>query len=804
MSHQCYHCNLPVPAGEDYRAEVKGEIHHFCCPGCRAVAQTITGLGFEKYYDKRDGYSASQDLDGDNDSDLSWLDDPQFLHPALEQGEGFFQVDLQLLGISCAACVWLIENHLQLLPGVRQAHVSQATQRARIVFDRDKLPLSRLFNEIQSLGYQVVLARDADAQRANQKETIQQLIRLGVAAIGMMQVGMYAIALHAGSLQGISDLQRDLMRQAALIITTLVVFISSRVFFQNAWHALKQRQLVMDVPVATAIGLAYAASLVATFGGIGEVYFDSVVMFTFFLLLSRFLERQARNRVDPQSLQSLIPDSVERVTQGKPERVALSNLQVGDQLRVRAGQRIPVDGLIIQGSSELDESVLTGEFEPQKRRPGDRVIAGSLNGEAELVLEVASSGQDTLLSRLDSLAEQASFSRTPFMGIADRWAGRFIAAVLGIALASSLIWLTLDPTKAFWIGLSVLVVACPCALSLATPVSFAAAIAGLRKMGVLVRTASSLERLAETNHLVLDKTGTLTTGNASIQRVQLFGDMSQSRARGIAGALERHSSHPFARAFPPVGDISADQVRVLSGQGIEGVVDGKTWRIGKPDFALGSYDETAHSPEAAACTEDPGLSQVYLSGDSQLEAVFYLEDSLRPSAKHAIAELKKRFDRVSLLSGDPSARVGLIADLLGIDEAHAGMEPACKLEMLKAYRDAGDRILYVGDGINDLPALGQADVSVTLGDAPDLVKSRTDLGLMGGDLRALVRLMNQARRVKYMIRQNVTWALLYNFSAIPAAAMGWVPPWLAAIGMSLSSLIVVLNALRLARVPRNK
>ncbi len=790
----CFHCNLPVQEGSDYPADIKGEPRHFCCPGCRAVALTIQGLGLDQYYAKRDQFAQAQPDAQASEASYGWLDAADLQHPAIVALDTGTQVDLQLLGITCAACVWLIEQHLAQLPGVVSVQLSQATQRARILVDTSSTRLSELLLAIEFLGYRARLARDAESQRANRRESTEQLIRLGIAAIGMMQVGMYAIALHAGALQGISDLQRDLMRHAALILATLVVFVSARPFFRNAWYALKSKRLTMDVPVSLAIGLAYSASLMATFGGFGEVYFDSVVMFTFFLLLSRFLEHRARLQMDPMSLQGLIPEAVRRVNEeGDLETIPLSSVRQGDLIRVAAGQRIPVDGILELGASQVDESVLTGEFEPRKRICGDSVVAGSLNGEGQIDVRVEHTGGETLLSRMDELSEQASLSRAGFVGIADQWSGRFITVVLTTAAVSAAAWALIDPSKAFWIGLSVLVVACPCALSLATPTSYTAAITGLRSIGVLVRNTEVLEKLPMVGRVVFDKTGTLTLGKASIRAQKTWNGLENDRAMAIATALEAHSSHPFSRAFNSKKPAVLRDIQAYPGEGVQGWLDEKTWCIGKASFAL--VDNLPDAGEDCAEGEQP----VYLSCEGQLQARFCLHDPLRPSARSLVDSIKNRGIDLCLLSGDPSSRVQQVARELGISEAHGGMSPQQKLESLRPGADRSVT-LYIGDGINDLPALGQSDISLTLADAPELVRSRTDIGLASGDLRAVEKLLLHAEKVRRVIGQNISWALVYNFSAIPLAALGYVPPWLAAIGMSLSSLIVVLNATRLTRI----
>lgn len=786
-----------------------------------AVASTIAGCGLGDFYRLRDGTQNQAEWQADQ---YLYLDHPDFKHEGLIRGDLSSSLSVSLVGLSCAACVWLIEKYLLKEVGVTKVRVNQVSQRAFIEYDPIVTKPSEIMQAIAALGYQASLDRGLERSKLLKQEQKKSLMRLGVAAIGMMQVGMYAIALHAGSMQGISELERDLMRHAALIVCTLIVFYSARPFFQSAWSALKHKSLVMDVPVSIAILAAYGASLWSTIGSgaggtnSGEVYFDSVAMFTFFLLLSRFLEAQARAKLDVQPVQSLIPNTatISDASGNQIAEIATTQLAVGDSVLVEPGSAVPADLKILSGLGEVDESILSGEFSPVPRGVGDELVAGSLNGEGRFVGEVVRLNQDSSLALIDRLYEGALQLRSASEELADRLAGWFVAVVLGAALITYLAWLWFDPDKAFWIMLSVLVVSCPCALSLATPTSITAAMFGLRSRGILVRHSKVLDQLKGVTDVIFDKTGTLTEGRPKIQRIEVVGNLSEDECMAIAGALESHSSHPFAKAFvlPDSGIEAAveeviedvmEEVRVVPGSGVEGRWQGRELKIGNRAFVQILNDADLGS--------DPNSNDyipIYLAVGSELKsapesefellAIFYIEDPVRASAEQAMEELSARGLNLHLLSGDPSLQPQRVAEKLGLSNWKNHCSATDKLEYIVHLKGVGKNVLFVGDGINDVPAMGAADISLVVAQAPDLVQSRADIGLVVSDLRLINQLLDQSRRLSGVLRQNVTWAIIYNLGAIPAAAMGFIAPWLAAIGMSFSSTIVVLNALRLKRL----
>ncbi|MBN8432195.1 cadmium-translocating P-type ATPase [Microbulbifer salipaludis] len=806
----CYHCGLPVAEGSHYAVRIDGIDRPMCCPGCEAVAGAIVAGGLDNFYRFREQSSerpeaapaqrwqaydlpqVQSEFVRDFSGTMSGVDDPQSLRVA----------SLLVGGITCAACVWLIEKQLTAMTGVERVSVNASTHRAQIVFDPSRVEVSALFSALASIGYRPSPATAANNERMLQQERRAAMRRLGVAGLGTMQVMMFAIALYFGGSKGI-DLQfEQFFRWVSLIVATPVVCYAALPFFGAAWRALRSGHLVMDVPVSLAIGLAYGASVYATVFDTGEVYFESVSMFTFFLLLGRFVEMRARHRAGLASggLAQLLPlAALRQNADGEVESVPVAALAVGERILLRPGDTIPVDGEVVEGASGVDESILTGESALQQKRVGSPVFAGSVNGDSSLTVRITAAGSGTRLSAIEKLVEQAQLDKPAQAALADRIAGRFIAAVLIIAVAAFVFWWQQDPGRAFWVALSVLVVTCPCALSLATPAALAAATLRLQQLGLLVARGHVLETLPQVTRVIFDKTGTLTEGAPQLRSIILLREgVREETARDIAAALEAQNNHPLARAFRPwFGNRSATGLKAVTGRGVSGACAGIEYRLGVPEFVLALASADAAATPYAAPSEQ---GQWLMLGDQQGPVAWLgLGDEMRPSAPDTVSMLGAQGVATELLSGDQSAEVPRLATLSGIEEYRAGATPEEKLARLKALQKRDERVLMIGDGINDVPVLSGADVSVAMMSAADLAQSRADAILLKGDLRALPRAFALAGKCRTIIRQNLGWAILYNVLALPLAFMGLIPPWAAAIGMSLSSLIVVANALRLSR-----
>ena len=796
----CYHCGLPVPPASNYPVTIQGKVHRMCCPGCQAVAMAIVDGGLDSFYQFRTANNDRPEYAGQASQRWDIYDLPEvqseFVIPFSDQLK---QANLLLEGISCAACSWLIEAHLKQNPAIRSVTVNLSTHRCAIVWD-GQFPLSDIFKSLASIGYLPRPATDDQQQQLIKKENRIALFRIGVAGFGTMQAMMVAVGMYTGA----TDFWLDFLRWLSMLVATPVVFFSAWPFFQAAWRSIQMRHLVMDVPVALAIGLAYLASVWATVSGTGEVYFESVSMFTLFLLMGRYVELRARhrNRLAFGNLAQLMPLTAccLREENGcEVERsMPIKTLQLGDLILVKAGETFPCDGRVVAGESEVVEALLTGESRPVSKRLGDMVIAGTLNNHSPLKVEVTALGAATQLSAIERLATQAADEKPQQVLAADRIARFFIARLLIVCTAVFAFWLWYRPDHALWVTLSVLVVTCPCALALAMPAALSAATANLRKQGFLVARGHVVETLHSVTRVIFDKTGTLTKGKFVVDQVQPFAgvDASRDQLLGWAAALESGSNHPLAAAFHHwQGRDQATDIKQITAAGVEGKIQGLAYRLGTAEFALQLVGDKSEMP----ALPDPLHTWLLLANEQQPLAWIALVDEVRPDAASLIEKLKARGIAVELLSGDQSGSVAQLAQQLGIDDYVAGAKPSDKLSHLSERQSAGDKVLMIGDGINDVPVLAGADVSVAMASASDLAQTRADSVLLNDRLEVIAEALDIAQRTKAIIAQNLRFSLIYNLLALPLAAAGMIPPWLAAIGMTASSLIVIFNALRLTK-----
>jgi Cu2+-exporting ATPase len=657
--------------------------------------------------------------------------------------------------------------------------------------------LSEIFQSLAVIGYLPRPATDDQQQQLIKKENRIALFRIGVAGFGTMQAMMVAVGMYTGA----TDFWLDFLRWLSMLVATPVVFFSAWPFFQAAWRSIKMRHLVMDVPVALAIGLAYFASVWATVSGTGEVYFESVSMFTLFLLIGRYVELRARhrNRLAFGNLAQLMPLTACCVREENgceiEEPRPIKTLQLGDLILVKPGETFPCDGRVIAGESAVVEALLTGESQPVSKKPGDLVIAGTLNNHSPLKVIVTALGAATQLSAIERLATQAADEKPQQVMVADRIARFFIARLLVVCSVVFAFWLWYRPDEALWVTLSVLVVTCPCALALAMPAALSAATANLRKRGFLVARGHVIETLSSVNRVIFDKTGTLTKGTFAVAEVKPLAGVSQSEHEllGIAAALEAGSNHPLAVAFNPWLDVfKAQDIRQITAAGVEGRIGDQRYRLGTAEFAAADFNRSLELPDT--------LHTWLLLADSQTPLCWIaLVDEVRSDAALLIQRLKAQGIAVELLSGDQSGAVAQLAQQLGIDDYVAGAKPGDKLSHLNQRQAAGDKVLMIGDGINDVPVLSGADVSVAMASASDLAQTRADSVLLNDRLAVLADAIEIAHRTKGIIKQNLRYSLIYNLLALPLAAAGMIPPWLAAIGMTASSLIVIFNALRLTK-----
>jgi Cu2+-exporting ATPase len=809
----CYHCGLPIPAEVDLSVEIGGQRREMCCAGCQAVAQAIVANGLADYYRHRDALPESpREALPQIVADFAQFDHPDVQKNFVRRAEGAAgeheqEAALILEGITCAACVWLNESHVRRQPGVTSIDINYTTRRARVRWDERVTKLSAILEAIAAIGYRAHPYDVGRSEELAQKERKAALWRLFVAGFGMMQVMMYAVPVYLADGDMTPDIEQ-LMRWASLILTVPVIGYSAAPFFASAWRDLKLRRVGMDVPVALGVGAAFAASAWATLIASGQVYFDSVTMFVFFLLSGRYLEMMARQKAarSVETLARAIPAFATRLASwpdpGKAdsgERVAVAELRAGDAVRIKPGETVPADGCVLDGESAADESLLTGESRPVPKRAGDALIGGSVNTASPLVMRVERVGDATRLAAIQRLMERAAAEKPRLVEMADRVAGRFIVALLVLAVATAVAWWWIDPGRALWIFVAVLVVSCPCALSLATPAALTVATGALAARGVLVTRGHAIEALANADRFVFDKTGTLTVGRMQlVETIPVRGD--DAFALAIAAALERGSEHPIARALIGGGadvGLVVSAVRATTGAGVEGIIDARAWRLGRPEFVGAMHG--IHVPPAIESKVGAGDTVIALGNEEGWQAFFRLSDALRPEAAAMSTRLAAAGIKLSIFSGDAAAAAARVGAALGIPDARGGLSPEDKHVALKALQDAGGTVAMVGDGVNDAPVLAQAQVSIAMSGGADLARANADIVLLGNDLQALPQGLALARRTVRIVRQNLVWAFAYNFLAIPLAMAGWVTPWMAGIGMSASSLLVVLNALRLQR-----
>ncbi|WP_460093830.1 heavy metal translocating P-type ATPase [Pseudomonas sp. S2_B03] len=794
----CYHCALPVPSGSRFTAVVLGQAREFCCPGCQAVAEAIVAGGLESYYQHRSEASANPEaLPVQLSDELALYDRADVQQPFVRHEGDLAETTLLMEGISCAACGWLIEKHLRTLPAVAEARLNLSNHRLHVRWADAQLPLSQILAELRHIGY---AAHPYQADRASEQlasENRLALRQLGVAGLLWFQAMMATMATWPEFNIDLSPELHTILRWVALFLTTPIVFYSCAPFFKGAMRDLRTRHLTMDVSVSLAIGSAYIAGIWTSITGVGELYFDAVGMFALFLLAGRYLERRARERTAAATAQlvNLLPASCLRLdANGQSERILLSELQVGERILVQPGSILPADGKIIDGQSSIDESLLTGEYLPQPRTLGDAVTAGTLNVEGALTVQVQALGQDTRLSAIVRLLDRAQAEKPRLAEIADRAAQWFLLLSLIAAAVIGVLWWQLDSSRAFWIVLAMLVATCPCALSLATPTALTAATGTLHKLGLLLTRGHVLEGLNQIDTVIFDKTGTLTEGRLVLRSIRPLGALDSEQCLSLAAALENRSEHPIARAFGRA-PLAAEDVHSTPGLGLEGVVGEQRLRIGQAPFAC------ALSGAALPSMPDEAGQWLLLADTQGPLAWFVLDDRLRDDAPALLAACKARGWRTLLLSGDSSPMVASVAAELGIDEARGGLRPDDKLQVLQQLHREGRKVLMLGDGVNDVPVLAAADISVAMGSATDLAKTSADAVLLSNRLDALVQAFTLARRTRRVIIENLLWAALYNGLMLPFAALGWITPVWAAVGMSISSLTVVLNALRLTRLP---
>ncbi len=806
MILHCYHCGNETPPCNSYVVELHGQTRQFCCAGCLAISQTIYLEGLDIFYSRRIGTGDKPDEYFISDEipqkllpydDLSLRD--RFTRLAGKNGE--LETTLRLEKIRCAACVWLCQQHLLHILGVRDVQMNYVTQKAMVVFHPDQTSLARILFEIEKIGYEAWPFEPSELQERSKREKRQLLTRLGVALLGMMQVMMYAWPSYTDPII-MGHEYRLLMNWSGWLLTVPVMIYSAGPIFQSAWknvYLLRRSHILgMDVPIALALGLSFAAGTINLITGVGESFFDSITMFVAFILAARYIELSVRQDAQggAEALVKQLPAICERVPHypdvEKIELAPVVNCAPGNILRVSPGEIIPVDGVLLQSESEVDESMLSGESKPVEKNIGDHVFAGSYNMVNPIFIRVDAIGQSTRIAGIASLLDHALLIKPQMVTVSEKWAHYFVILLMASAFISSAIWLSIDPSKAWVVFVSVLVASCPCALSLAVPTAMAAAQGAVTKLGLLVVKPHVMEGLVKVTDLVLDKTGTITTGRPELQDIiNLRPGYSRAQALALAAAMEVGQKHPLAISL-----LRAAQMEDIQLPHLTHIVSnqlGKGLHCGI--YSLGSAQWLGLQQDR----QTGQFGQVHLADDQGLIASFVFSDTPRNGLENFLQKVQQRNIRVHLISGDDPITVAWWANHWGIEIYLGACSPEGKLLYIHNLQEQGRVVWAIGDGVNDAPLLAKANISTAIGDGAPLATAGADTILTAQSLQVLAITLNIADKTRKIIQQNFIWAFTYNVIAIPIAMMGWVNPWLAGIGMSISSLVVTLNAWRLRK-----
>ncbi|MDO5059929.1 MAG: heavy metal translocating P-type ATPase, partial [Neisseria sp.] len=804
----CFHCGLPVP--ENLRLTVRYEARDeaTCCAGCQAVAQSIIDAGLGNYYKQRTADAQQAGLPPEEVlAQLKLYDLPEVQADFVETlPENRREAVLMLGGITCAACVWLIEQQLLRLDGVLNVELNYSTHRLRVRWDESRCRLSDILLKIQNTGYS---AAPYDAQKVEenaQKERKKSLVRLAVSGLAMMQTMMFALPTYL--YDDIDPPFLSILHWGVFLMTLPVLLYAAVPFYQGFWRDLKNRKAGMDTPITLAIALTSVAGCYALLSDAGEgMYFEGIAMLVFLLLLGRFMEQSARRKAGDaaERLVKLVPAFCHKLPDypdETAEEAAVVQLKSGDVIAVRAGEVIPVDGTVLSGESAVNEAMLTGENLPVPKSAGAKVTAGTLNSESVLIVRADETGSGTRLAHIVKLLDRALSQKPRLAVLADRYASSFVLGMIIFAVPVFLgWWWYAGAFKALWITVSLLVITCPCALSLATPTALASSTGKLAQNGVLVSGAQALETLAQATDVVFDKTGTLTEGRLAVERILLQGRLKSEEAVQIAQVLEQHSEHPIARALLALDTPFSDGLHIECGQRLNRIghgvsanltINGESglWVIGRPEFVA---ETSGRIPEEWQQLNHSG-TLIALGNQQGFTALFLLRDQIKASVPEMLGRLAQNGLNLHILSGDRQAAVAHLAEKLGIASFRAEATPEDKLAFVETLQRQGRKVLMVGDGINDAPVLAASDVSIAVAGGADVARDGADIVMLNDDMAAVAQSVRQAKRTAAIIKQNLWWASTYNLIAVPLAAAGFVTPWIAALGMSISSLLVLGNA----------
>lgn len=798
-ARSCFHCGEPV-AGKNWPATTPDGTVDSCCIGCKTVTETIYKMGFDDYYLLRDQPAAKADT-LNNDALLSFLENEENRQSVISSvNDQLDRAQLFIEDIRCAACVWLLEKTLSSLDGIARVSVNLSQRTASIQWHRDQIDLADILMRIQSLGYVAQPLTHSQLQDEISRTNRKQLWRVGIAGLFTMQTMMLSTGLYAGAFHGIDVSHQLFLRLISAALTLPVLFYSGLPILRSGFRAIAHRSVNMDVPVSAALLIAFGFSLTSTATNGEHVYFDTACMFVFFLSLSRLVQTSIdlKSHTALHQLVRQFDQSVTRINGAETQPVSLNQIQSGDRVLIRSGDTIPVDGTIESGSGEIDESVLNGEFAPVHKNVGDTVFAGSTSHAQPLTIAVLRPASQSRLAALDQMSLDVLNNKPRIVQLANRTATWFSTALIVIATGTGFFWWATQPAQAIEITLSVLIITCPCALALAIPSAISASLKNTLSSGLLITDTQAIETLPKVTDVVIDKTGTLTEGTFQIEHIDTYSNVSSDTARTMAAAIERGSTHPIAHTFAPFAtpELTATDIKHFD-HALSGTINSERVLFGEYEALKDSVNESPPDfiPSHA--------KQLFLATQSNWLAHFTLDDNIRQGAAELVHYCDEHRITLHLLSGDEPTRVNAAADQLGIAVRHARLSAENKLHTIQRLQQNNKVVLAVGDGLNDAPILAAADIGFAMGSGSDLSRTRAGGVVLNDKLQVIKHAFECAQKTRQIIRQNLAWAIGYNTIALPFAIVGAIPPWLAAIGMSTSSLIVTLNSMRLINFNQN-
>lgn len=807
----CFHCGLDLPKSGTISADIQGSTREFCCNGCAQVCEIIHNSGLDSFY-KHAPNSRSWSTPEQAPEDTKIFDNPELQAGFVRQRpDGSYQADLLIEGIHCPACVWLIERSLLQIDGVTYAEVSYGRRRLRLRWNPGKMKLSDAIFAIGKIGYQAIPYEEDLEQKASTERRRDLMFRMAFAGFVFANVMTAAVCLYGGDFFGIEQKWRAVFQWYSFVLTFAGITYSARGFFSSAWTAIKQRRLNMDVPISIGISVSFiwssAITIVPNNGLEGHVYFDSIAMFIFLILAGRFLETSARDTASSATrhLLALLPRSARSInSDGEEELIPLRSVQHGDLLRIKPGDRVPVDAEVIDGHSEVDEAIISGESRPVSKEAGSQVVGGTLNMSGQMTIQATHIGHESVLSQIVEMVDQAQNSKVKVQNLADRIVPWFVLIVLCLSAATFLYWFWhADLPFAIMAAVTVLIITCPCALGLATPmaITIGAGLGG--KLGILIKRGTALEQMLHVNHIVFDKTGTLTQGLTQVSHFESIIEDSHTLWRHVR-ALEQASEHPLAHAIEQsLKDVKAADNMLnfnnVAGRGVHADFDGQRIHVGSLGwFFSKNIDLPSTLQHRLEQEEQQGSTIVVVFNETALLAWFALGDELRHEAASVLQDIQKRGIGISMITGDRYGPAQAVAKKINLQsgtiQVFAEVLPNEKADKVAQLQEQDLIVAMVGDGVNDAPALTKADVGIAMGQATDISAHAADIVLLGGLDRLLVA-QDLSRQTMRTIKQNLTISLGYNILVVPLAMAGMVHPLLAAIAMPASSLLVIGNAL---------